>query len=170
MLPVYGFSLTIFRSLANTSRREVLLIFLRSPITTWPVGLYMNGEIAQVQPGVLDLKSSILRSCNTCSAPRRKRCHGHRHYTCPMFHDVSLNELLPLHSLETIFITTFKTMLQIRIQTNTNLQQSSWILPVTDCSNLLVFCHCNHRVLQSLILVSSSLPFVWAEVLQGLDC
>jgi hypothetical protein len=29
------------------------------------------------------------------SAPRRKRRHGHRHYTSPMFHDVSLNDLLP---------------------------------------------------------------------------
>ena len=26
----------------------------------------MNGELAQVQSGVLDLKSSILRSCNMC--------------------------------------------------------------------------------------------------------
>jgi hypothetical protein len=31
-----------------------------------PVGLYMNGELAQVQSGCLDLKSLILRSCNTC--------------------------------------------------------------------------------------------------------
>ena len=29
------------------------------------------------------------------SAPRRKRSHGHRHYTSPIFHDVSLNDLLP---------------------------------------------------------------------------
>jgi hypothetical protein len=52
--------------LANTSRREMLLIILRSPVMTWPVGLYMNGELEQVQSGFLDLKSSILRSCNTC--------------------------------------------------------------------------------------------------------
>ena len=26
---------------------------------------------------------------------RRKRSHGHRHYTFPLFHDVSLNDLLP---------------------------------------------------------------------------
>ena len=92
--------------------------------------------------GIGILSSPTCRSVNVMdifnSAPRRKRSHGHRHYTCPMFHDVSLNELLPLHSLETIFITTFKTMLQIRIQTNTNLLQSSWILPVTDFSHLLV--------------------------------
>jgi len=52
--------------LANSSRREVLLIILRSPVITWPVGLYVNGELAQVQSGGLDLKLSILRSCNTC--------------------------------------------------------------------------------------------------------
>ena len=32
------------------------------------------------------------------------------------------------------------------------------------------FWHCNHRVLHSLICVSSSLPFVYREVLLGLDC
>jgi hypothetical protein len=36
---------------ANTSRREVLLIILRSPVITWPAGLYMNGELAQAQSG-----------------------------------------------------------------------------------------------------------------------
>ena len=46
--------------LANTSRKEVLLIILRSPVITWPAGLYMNGELAQVQSGGLNLKSSIL--------------------------------------------------------------------------------------------------------------
>ena len=51
--------------LANTSRREMLLIILRSPVITWSVGLYMNGELAQVQSGGIDLKSSILRSRNT---------------------------------------------------------------------------------------------------------
>ena len=44
--------------LANTYRREMLLIILRSPVITWPVGLYMNGELAQVQSGDLDLKKS----------------------------------------------------------------------------------------------------------------
>ena len=29
------------------------------------------------------------------SAPRRKRSYGHRHYTPPILHDVSLNDLLP---------------------------------------------------------------------------
>jgi hypothetical protein len=51
--------------LTKTSRREVLLIILRSPVISWLVGLYMNEELAQVQSGGLDLKLSILRSCNT---------------------------------------------------------------------------------------------------------
>ena len=46
--------------LANTSRKEVLLIILRSPVIMWPAGLYMYGELAQVQSGGLNLKSSIL--------------------------------------------------------------------------------------------------------------
>ena len=45
------------------------------------------------------LSSPTCRSVNVMdifnSAPRRKRSHGHRHYTSPMFHDVSLNDLLP---------------------------------------------------------------------------
>jgi hypothetical protein len=51
--------------LANTSRREVLLIHLRPPVIRQPVELYMNGELAQVQSGGLDFKSSILRLGNT---------------------------------------------------------------------------------------------------------
>ena len=35
--------------LANTSQRQVLLIVLWSLLITWPVGLYMNGKLAQVQ-------------------------------------------------------------------------------------------------------------------------
>jgi hypothetical protein len=37
--------------LANTSRGEVTRGVLRSPVITWPVGLFMNGELAQVQSG-----------------------------------------------------------------------------------------------------------------------
>jgi hypothetical protein len=48
-----------FDPLANTSRRKELFVMLRSPVM-WPAGLYMNGELAQVQSGGLDL-----RSCNT---------------------------------------------------------------------------------------------------------
>jgi hypothetical protein len=33
--------------LANTSRREMLLKMLRSPVITWPARLYMNVELAQ---------------------------------------------------------------------------------------------------------------------------
>ena len=50
-----------FGPLSNISRREVLFVMLWSP-----VGLYMNGELVQVQSGGLGLKSSIFRSCNTC--------------------------------------------------------------------------------------------------------
>jgi hypothetical protein len=39
--------------LANTSQRQVLLIVLWSLLITWPVGLYMNGKLAQVQSGGL---------------------------------------------------------------------------------------------------------------------
>ena len=52
--------------LANTSRREVLMIILTSPVIAWPAELYMNGELAHVQAGGLDFKSSILRSSNPC--------------------------------------------------------------------------------------------------------
>ena len=45
------------------------------------------------------LSSPTCRSVNVKdifnSAPWRKRSHGHRHYTPPIFHDVSLNDLLP---------------------------------------------------------------------------
>jgi hypothetical protein len=42
-----------FSHLDNISRREVLLIKLKSPVITWPAGLYMNGELAQVESGNL---------------------------------------------------------------------------------------------------------------------
>ena len=45
----YEFKLTIFRPLSSTTRREVLLITLRSAVITWPGGLHMNGELAQMQ-------------------------------------------------------------------------------------------------------------------------
>jgi hypothetical protein len=67
---------------------------------------------------------------------------------------------------------------------NTNLQQSSWILPVTkffkpfgikkdeiDKRSFLKLSFANKGLeLQSLILVSSSFPFFYGEVLLGLDC
>ena len=63
--PVDGYRLTILGPLSNTSRREVLIIMSRSPGITWSAGLYMNEELEQAQSGGLDLKSSILRSCNS---------------------------------------------------------------------------------------------------------
>jgi len=54
-----------FGPFANLSRREVLLIILRSPAITWLAGFYINEELAQVQWGDLYLKLSVLRSCNT---------------------------------------------------------------------------------------------------------
>jgi hypothetical protein len=51
--------------LSNTSRREVYEIMLRSTAISWPSGLYINGEHAQVPSGGLGLKLSIVRSCNT---------------------------------------------------------------------------------------------------------
>ena len=39
--------------LGNTSQRQVLLIVLWSLLITWPVGLYMNEKLAQVQSGGL---------------------------------------------------------------------------------------------------------------------
>jgi hypothetical protein len=55
---------------------------------------------------------NVMDICN--SAPRRERSHGHRHYTSPIFHDVSLNEFAS-HSLETIFNTTFKTTCLVQL-------------------------------------------------------
>jgi hypothetical protein len=50
--------------------------------------------------GIGILSSPTCRSVNVMdifnSGPRRKRSHGHRHFTYPIFHDVSLNDLLPL--------------------------------------------------------------------------
>ena len=48
MFPIYWFSFIelgswYFDPLKNTSRREVLLIMVRSPVITWPVGLYEWG-------------------------------------------------------------------------------------------------------------------------------
>jgi hypothetical protein len=49
--------------------------------------------------GIGILSSPTSRSVNVMdifnSAPRRKRSHVHRHYTSPILHDASLNDLLP---------------------------------------------------------------------------
>ena len=101
--------------------------------------------------GIVILSSLICRSVNVMdvfnSADRRKRSHDHPRYTFPTFHDVFSTIYAEIvgyasHSLETIFTTTFKTTCIVQLifgkRMNTNLQQSSWILPVTDFSNLLV--------------------------------
>ena len=75
------------------------------------------------------------------STPRRRRSHGHRHYTSPTSHDVSFNDLLPfiqkplgIHHIRKKFIPypfqnfilcssyVWKPLLQALIQTYTNLQ------------------------------------------------
>ena len=56
----------IWRTHLSILLREVSLILLRPPvILTWSDRLYINGELVQVQSGGLDLKSSLLRFCNT---------------------------------------------------------------------------------------------------------
>ena len=55
MFPVYGYRFTHL-----VERRSLIIVI------TWPAGLYINGELAQVQPEGLDLTSSILKSCSTC--------------------------------------------------------------------------------------------------------
>jgi hypothetical protein len=54
-----------------------------------------NDKIA----GIGILPSPNCRSLNVIdifnSTPRHKRSHFHRHYAAPIFHDVSLNDLLP---------------------------------------------------------------------------
>ena len=52
-----------FGPLLNTFRRDVFLIKLRSPVMTWPAGIYMNGKLGQVQSGGVDFQSSMLRFC-----------------------------------------------------------------------------------------------------------
>jgi hypothetical protein len=52
-----------FGPLLNTFRRDVFLIKLRSPLMTWPAGIYMNGKLGQVQSGGVDFQSSMLRFC-----------------------------------------------------------------------------------------------------------
>jgi hypothetical protein len=65
VLRVYGIRLTVFRPVGeHLSQRGVVDNF---KITSYNVAsrIIMNGELAQVQSGGLDLKSSILRLRNT---------------------------------------------------------------------------------------------------------
>jgi hypothetical protein len=46
------------------------------PFITCPVGLYMNGELARLQSGGLNLKTSMLRSCSTWLQISNVICRG----------------------------------------------------------------------------------------------
>ena len=80
-------------NLATPLRRQYEDYWIRELETATPYGC--NDKI----DGIGILSSPTCRSVNVMdifnSAPRRKRSHGHRHYTTPMFHDVSLNDILP---------------------------------------------------------------------------
>jgi hypothetical protein len=71
--------------------------------------------------GIGNISNPTCRSVNVMdifnSAPRRKRSHGPHHYTSPLFHGVSVNDLLPFMQkpLETIFTTTFKTTCLVQL-------------------------------------------------------
>ena len=90
------------------------------------------------------------------SLSRRKRCHGHRHYTTARLNEVSFNELLPLIS-EPLGLHHIRTKLYsiplvlcinyvinvwiphtlINPPMNTNLTASFWILLIAECVNQL---------------------------------
>ena len=111
-------------NLATPLRRQNEDYWIRELETVTPYGC--NDKI----DGIGILSSPTCRSVNVMdifnSAPRRKRSHGHRHYTSPIFHDVSLNDLpfydiyaetvgYAPHSLETSFTTTFKTTCLVQL-------------------------------------------------------
>ena len=111
-------------NLATPLRRQNEDYWIRELETVTPYGC--NDKI----DGIGILSSPTCRSVNVMdifnSTPRRKRSHGHRHYTSPIFHDVSLNYLpfygiyaetvgYASHSLETIFTTTFKTTCLVQL-------------------------------------------------------
>ena len=78
-------------NLATPLRRQKEDYWIREFGTSTPYGC--NDKI----DGIGILSSPTCRSVNVMdifnSAPRCKRSHGHRHYTSPIFHDVSLNDL-----------------------------------------------------------------------------
>jgi hypothetical protein len=80
-------------NLATPLRRQKEDYWIRELGTATPYGC--NDKV----DGIGILYSPTCRSVNVMdifnSAPRRKRSHGHRHYASPIFHDVSLNDLLP---------------------------------------------------------------------------
>ena len=80
-------------NLATPLRRQKEDYWIRELGTATPYGC--NDKIDGI--GILSNPSS--NSINVMNVfnntPRRKRSHGHRHYTPPKFHDVSFNDLLP---------------------------------------------------------------------------
>jgi len=80
-------------NLATSLRRQKEDYWIRELGTATPYGC--NDKI----DGIGMLSRPTCRSVNVVcifnSAPRRKRSYGHRHYTSPILHDVSLNDLLP---------------------------------------------------------------------------
>ena len=80
-------------NLTTPLRRQKEDYWIRELGTATPYGC--NDKI----DGIGILSSPTCRSVNVMDifnfAPRRKRSHDHRHYTSPICHDVSLNDLLP---------------------------------------------------------------------------
>jgi len=80
-------------NLATSLRRQKEDYWIRELGTVTSYGC--NDKI----DGIGILSSPTCRSVNVMdifnSTPRRKQSHGHRHYTSLIFHDVSLNDLLP---------------------------------------------------------------------------
>jgi len=57
--------LAVFRPFGKDMSHRYVGDNIIPPFITCPVGLYMNGELARLQSGGLNLKTSMLRSCNT---------------------------------------------------------------------------------------------------------
>ena len=80
-------------NLSTTLRRQKEDYWIRQLGTATPYGC--NDKI----DGIGILSSPSCNSVNVMnifnSTPRRRRSHGHRHYTSPSLHDVSINDLLP---------------------------------------------------------------------------
>jgi hypothetical protein len=80
-------------NLATPLRRQKEDYWIRELGTATPYGC--NDKLDSIDI----LSSPTCRSVNVMDnfnyAPRRKRSHGHRHYTSPICNDVSLNDLLP---------------------------------------------------------------------------
>ena len=80
-------------NLSTTLRRQKEDYWIRQLGTATPYGC--NDKI----DGIGILSSPSCNSVNVMnifnSTPRRRRSHGHRHYTSTSLHDVSINDLLP---------------------------------------------------------------------------